>query len=242
MLRSRVTRGIDVARLSNAVARPGIDPRIWVSYGTLLSEPYIETIEGRQDIVADVLLVPSMQEETARVGAIYAGNGFGFYCPLHIEDEVLVAAPSGDPDEGLVIMQRLWSPADPPPTEVSDNPEDVTLVVEEGKNLRLNVKGSGNVVLAVEDGKVKLGGDDAEKGVARMDDTTANGTLNLTADTATVGGVPVTTLTLTYTPPGGGLSQVTSVALSPCVAEEIPALSINLSGVIDSSSDQVESV
>jgi len=144
MLRSRVTRGIDVARLSNAVARPGIDPRIWVSYAYLLSEPYIETVEGRQDIVADVMLVPSMQEETARVGAIYAGNGFGFYCPLHAEDEVLVVAPSGDPDAGLVIMQRLWSPADPPPQEVINNPEDVTLVVEEGKNLRLTVKGAGS--------------------------------------------------------------------------------------------------
>lgn len=157
MLRSRVTRGIDVARLSNAVARPGIDPRIWVSYAYLTSEPYIETVEGRQDIVADVMLVPSMQEETARVGAIYAGNGFGFYCPLHAEDEVLVLAPSGDPDAGLVITQRLWSPADPPPQEVVVNPEDVTLVVEEGKNLRITVKGAGNVVLAVDAGKIYLG-------------------------------------------------------------------------------------
>ena len=232
----------DMARLANALSIPGIDPRIWVSYAYLTSEPYIETVDGREDIIADIVLLPSQQEETARVGAIYAGNGFGFYCPLHKDDEVLVVAPSGDPDEGLVITQRLWSPAAPPPQEVIDNPEDVTLVVEEGKNLRLHVLGAGNVVLAAEDGKIKLGGEDAEKGVARMDDTTDNGNLKLTADTATVGGVPITTLTLTYTPPGGGLPQITSVALSPCAAEEIPALSINLSGVIDSSSDQVESI
>lgn len=241
MLRSRVTRGIDVARLSNAVARPGIDPRIWVSYGTLLSDPYIEDKDGRQDVIVDVMLLPSMQEETARVGAIYAGNGFGFYCPLHKEDEVLVLAPSGDPDEGLVIAQRLWSPADPPPTELKDHPEDVTLIVEPEKNLRITVKGEGNVVLSAEAGKIKLGSEFAEKGVARKDDITGNGTLRLSADTL-AGPVPITTLTLTYTPPGGGLPQVTSVALSPCVAEDAPALSINLTGVIDSSSDTVKSI
>ncbi len=231
MLRSRVTRGIDVARLSNAVARPGIDPRIWVSYAYLLSEPYIETVEGRQDIVADVMLVPSMQEETARVGATYAGSGFGFYCPLHAEDEVLVLAPSGDPDAGLVITQRLWSPADPPPQEVIDNPEDVTLVVEEGKNLRLHVLGAGNVVLSAEEGKIKLGGEDAEKGVARMDDTTDNGTFSISA------AGPI--LTFTYTPPGGA-PQIKTITFD--TAPLVTGSDFTLSGVIDSSSDQVESI
>lgn len=157
MLRSRVSTGIDMASLSEAMTRPGIDPRIWVSYGVLLGEPYIETIEGRQDVLVDVMLMPSGAEETARVGAIYAGNGFGFYCPLHTDDEVLVLAPSGDPDEGLVITQRLWSPADPPPSSLAANPEDVTLVVESGKNLRLNVQGAGNIILQVDQGKVYLG-------------------------------------------------------------------------------------
>lgn len=157
MLRSRVSSTIDTVRLSTAVSRPGIDPRIWVSYAVLTSEPYIESTAGQQDVVVDLQLMPTGEEETARVGAVYAGNGFGFYTPLHINDEVLVCAPSGDPDEGLVVMQRLWSPADPPPQEVYDNPQDVTLVVEPGKNLRLNVKGAGNVVIAAENGKVFLG-------------------------------------------------------------------------------------
>lgn len=170
MLRSRVTKGIDVGRLANAVSRPGIDPRIWATYGVLTSEPYIETVDGEQDIIVDVLLLPSMQDETARVGAMYAGNGYGFYCPLHEGDEVLVVAPSGDPDEGLVIAQRLFSPAAVPPTEVVTNPEDVTLVVQEGKNLRLSVKGSGNVVIAADQGQVKLGEEAATRGVAREQD------------------------------------------------------------------------
>lgn len=167
MLRSRTSRGFDVARLSNAVSRPGIDPRIWVSYAVLTSDPYIETIEGQEDIVADVLLLPSQQELTARVGAIYAGFGFGLYCPLYKDDEVLIAAPSGDPDEGLVILQRMWSPAAIPPDQAVRTPEDVTLVVQEGKNLRLMVQGGGNVILAVETGKVYLGAETSTEPAAK---------------------------------------------------------------------------
>lgn len=159
-----------MALLSEGVSRPGIDPRIWVSYGVLTSEPYIETVEGRQDVLVNVTLLPCGMEETARVGAIYAGNGFGFYTPLHVDDEVLVVSPSGDPDEGLVIAQRLWSPADPPPASLSANPNDVTLVVEPGRNLRMSVQGAGNVVIDAADGQVKLGSDSATKGVARLDD------------------------------------------------------------------------
>lgn len=151
MLRSRVTSGIDVNRLANAVSRPGIDPRVWVSYAVCTSEPVVETRSGQQDVFVDVLLLPSGQPETARVGASYAGSGFGFYAPLHKDDEVLVCAPSGDPDEGLVVTQRLWSPADPPPEAAATYPEDVTLVVEEGKALRLNVSGGGKVYIGGND-------------------------------------------------------------------------------------------
>ena len=167
MMRSRVSTQIDMGLLSEGLSRPGIDPRIWVSYGVLQSEPYIETIEGRQDILVDVMLMPSGAEETARVGAIYAGNGFGLYAPLHMDDEVLVLAPSGDPDEGLVIAQRLWSPADPPPAAVSEHPEDVTLVVETGKNLRLNVLGQGNIILQVDTGKIYLGAPEGTEPAAK---------------------------------------------------------------------------
>lgn len=171
MLRSRVLSSIDTSRLADAVSRPGIDPRIWVSYAVLISEPVIVTDEKDQDIIADIMLLPSGTIETARVGAAYAGDGFGLYAPLHIDDEVLVVAPSGDPDQGLVITQRLWSPAALPPAEAQANPEDWTLVVEPDKNLRLNVKGSGNVYLIADTGKVILGDADATRGVARLDDT-----------------------------------------------------------------------
>lgn len=166
MLRSRVTKGLDVTRLANAVSRPGIDPRIWVSYAVLQTAPVVDTREGKQGVFADVRLLPSGVLDTARVGAIYAGNGFGLYAPLHKNDEVLVCAPSGNPDEGLVITQRLWSTSDPQPQQVADTPEDVTLVVEPDKNLRLSVQGSGNVYLTVDSGKIFLGSPDNTEPVA----------------------------------------------------------------------------
>lgn len=206
MFRSRVTSGIDVARLSNAVSRPGIDPRVWVSYGVLDSEPYIETVNGQEDIVVDVTLLPTLQEETARVGAIYAGNGFGLYCPLHEGDEVLIAAPSGDPDEGLVVVQRLWSPAAVPPDAVISNPEDVTLVVQEGKNLRLMVQGGGNVILAVETGKVYLGAETstepAAKGQTLKDYLESiKGKFDSHVHLSSAEGTPTGTPIATFTPP-----------------------------------------
>ena len=167
MLRSRVLSSIDTERLANAVSRPGIDPRIWVSYAVLTSEPYVETIEGEEDVIANIMLLPSGMQETARVGAIYAGNGFGLYAPLHIDDEVLVVAPSGDPDEGMVITQRLWSPADKPPAELAENTEDVLLVVETDKNLRIKTLGAGNVILAVDTGKVFLGAETGTEPAAK---------------------------------------------------------------------------
>lgn len=167
MLRSRVLSSIDTERLANAVSRPGIDPRIWVSYAVLISEPYVETREGQEDVLADIMLMPSGMIETARVGTIYAGNGFGLYTPLKVDDEVLVVAPSGDPDEGMVITQRLWSPADKPPAELAENSADVLLVVESDKNLRIKTLGSGNVILAVDTGKVYLGAESGTEPVTK---------------------------------------------------------------------------
>ena len=239
-LRSKVTRGIDMARFSNAVSRPGIDPRIWVSYAVLTSEPYIETVDGRQDVVVDLTLMPSLQEETARVGSIYAGNGFGFYAPMHKDDEVLVVAPSGDPDAGLVVIQRMWSPADPPPPEINASPEDVTLVVEEGKNLHLmtmgggtiyldaldggsltvNVGGTGNVNLNVDQGKIYLG---AEAGTEPAAKATSLKTYLDSLQAAIASHSHIVTGTGTITPPSTAVPFAGTAAPSITVFPSPPA-------------------
>lgn len=169
MLRSRVSSSIDFARLAAAMQRPGIDPRVWVSYAIVTEAPVIDTSATGSDagIFVDIVLLPTQMAATARVGAAYAGNGFGMYAPLRVDDEVLVVAPSGDPAEGLVVTQRLWSPSDPPPAAAATHPEDLTLVVETGKSVRLTVQGGGNVVLAVDSGKLYLGSEDGTEPVAK---------------------------------------------------------------------------
>jgi hypothetical protein len=139
-----VRRSPDVARIAAALSRPGIDPRVWASLA-IVDEV---VLEGDQGYFAAVTLLPTEATATARIGTPYAGSGFGLHAPVKVDDEVLVVAPSGNPDEGLVITTRLWSAADVPAQEATDNPDDVVLVVEPGQSVRLVVSGGGTVRLA----------------------------------------------------------------------------------------------
>ena len=154
----RASSQIDFAAMGRVLARPGMDPRSWCSLA-IVQSVVVDEAEG---VFCDVLLMPSKRRETARLGAAYAGSGWGLYAPPMVDDEVLVSAPSGDPALGLVITSRLWSPADVPPADAATHPEDVLLTVRPDKSLRLVVSGGGKVV---------LGTADASRGVARIDDT-----------------------------------------------------------------------
>lgn len=154
---SRVTGTLDTGRLGAALRGPGMDTRIWVSLA-IVKAVHVDAEEG---VFVDVLCVPLRHTGTARLGCEYAGSGFGMYAPLEVDDEVLVEAPSGDPDEGLVVTRRLHSASDPPPSEVVDHPEDVLLVVKPGRTVRIVTSGGG---------KVKLGGADADDPVALKSD------------------------------------------------------------------------
>ena len=230
----RAASGLDFNMLSKAMTRPGIDPRSWCSLAIVQSV----VIDEAAGVFCDVLLMPSKRRETARLGAAYAGSGFGFYAPVKVDDEVLVSAPGGDPAQGLVITQRLWSPADVPPAGLEATPDDVVLVVEADKSLRLTVQGGGDVVVTAADGKVKLGGDAATRGVARLDDTTAGGTLALTA-APTVPPGSGCIITATYTSPSGAVS-ISTVTLAGAVSG-VGAGTIALAGKINTASEKVVS-
>jgi hypothetical protein len=118
-----------------------MDTRTWVSLAVVTAV----VIDPNEGVFADVLLMPSNVKTTCRVGQEYAGAGFGFYTPVLVDDEVLVEAPSGNPDNGLILTRRLYSASDPPPSEVSTFPDDVLLVVREGKTCRILVEGAGQV-------------------------------------------------------------------------------------------------
>lgn len=178
-MRSRVSRTIDSARLSELVSRPGVDPRVWNEIGYVI-KVFVDTTDDGAGVYADVHLARTAttdengevtaQVQTVRVGTLYAGTGFGLYLPLQPDDEVLISYPDGDPDSGGTIVARLHSPSDKPPQEAKDHPDDLILHVKKDANLRVLAFGSGNVVVGVENGKVLLGQESGTKPVARKGD------------------------------------------------------------------------
>lgn len=168
--RKRARTSIDFGKISAAVARPGIDPRTWLTYA-LVDEVGFDENNG---MFADVTYIPTREEQTCLVGAAYAGNGFGLWAPLEVDDVVLVALPNGDSNSGPVIIARLWNAADKPPSELGSGEvptENVVCRVQAGKRLRFITSGGGNAEIVAEgDGKVLLGSDSATRGAARQDD------------------------------------------------------------------------
>jgi hypothetical protein len=153
---------LDVGRISALAQRPGIDPRVNLVTAVVREIGY----DPDNGVFADVYFEPDGPEETVLVGTSYAGNGFGDWNPLEKDDVVLVAVPLGDPNTGAVIIARMWSAADKPPSDfagptVADGVEptrDRIIRVKAGQNIKIIVSGGGNVNLTVEDaGKVYLG-------------------------------------------------------------------------------------
>lgn len=158
--RSRIGTGIDTQRLGQALARPGMDPRVWLTLAYANDESIVDSTEG---VFVDVTLSPSGQVVCARVPATYAGNLFGRYAKIHKDDELLVGIPNGDPAEGVIVVARLWSSADKPPDDATANPDEVMDVVEVDKSYRLRTSGAGKVeidsenTVTVKCDKVRLG-------------------------------------------------------------------------------------
>lgn len=148
----RVTRTPDMARLGEALSRPGMDPRSWVKIGV------VEAFHAGEDgVFADVRILPDDYVETCRVGSVYAGPGFGLYADLDAGDEVVVAFPSGDADEGPVVISRTWSASDPPPLEDRGEGPALLLRVKDGARLRIVAVGASVEVLSKADAN-KAGG------------------------------------------------------------------------------------
>lgn len=223
--RRRASTSIDVGRLSKAVQRPGIDPRVWCVRGFVKAF----NVDADHGPFVDVVLQTG-EEETARVGALYAGVGYGLYAPLEVDDEVLLAAPMGNFNSGLVVVARLWSKSDPPPKTASDKPADLLLVAKKDATVRLQVAGSGNVAVIVEDGKVLLGAETGTKPVGRVGDDVDMGKW-IHVPASGPGVVPCTLMWFgpgTPPPPPKDLSPVSGAA-------------VQLDGAIKKGSDKTES-
>ncbi len=159
LAKTRVSRQLDTVRLAETVSRPGVDPRVWVSLASVVAV----NVEQDQGVFVDVMLMPIGNEETVIMGLPYAGDGFGDYCPIEKDDTIVVMFPSGDPNEGGIIVARFWDNVDKPAQEAVDNPSDRIIKVKDGNNLRL--LGNGASVLIDKDGNVNATSKDGANAV-----------------------------------------------------------------------------
>lgn len=129
-------KSLDVRRLGAAASYPGIDPRMWIATATVMEIGF----DSNEGIFADVQLQPEGDILTALIASPYAGNGFGFHCPIEKDDTVLIAIPGGDPDAGAWVIARAWNAADKPPADAGDGDdivEDVIFKTKSGKKFVL---------------------------------------------------------------------------------------------------------
>jgi hypothetical protein len=145
MVRSR----IDASRLADIVSRPGIDPRVWILFATVEALGFDE-VEG---IFADVRYVHNGRKITAYVGSPATGDGFGDWCPLKVDQLVLVAVPNGDEENGAIVIASSWDASRRPPTEFQseDDPTEPTgdrvIMAEPGTTLRVIATEGANIVI-----------------------------------------------------------------------------------------------
>lgn len=165
-------RSIDVARMSKAAERPGVDPRIWFAKA-IVTEIGIDTTEGNQGKYADVILVPDGTPDTVFLGSPYAGNQYGMHFPVNVGSRVVIMYGMGDPGDGGVIMGQWHSPTAPPNPELvgedGEFTQNVVLRIAPGQQLiirtsgagdevNIHVEGGGDVITTVQDGgQIKMG-------------------------------------------------------------------------------------
>lgn len=107
---------LDVGRMGEMLRQAGIDPRHWLSYGTVgivkddgtfdPTDPHAIYVQS-SGVSVDVLLHPMNQPVTCRYSGQQGGSASSIYCPIRPGDEVLVGIPDGDmrmPATILLVM------------------------------------------------------------------------------------------------------------------------------------------
>lgn len=173
----------DIAKIAEAISRPGIDPRKHVELGVVVASSV-----SADGAIYDVVTADG-SHETVALSPVYGGPGYGLYAPVELDDTVLIAVPYGAPNAGGRIVGRLWDPGAAPPQDAIDNQDDLVIVVKPGRKIRIVVSGGGDAVIEARDGgHVLLGGEDASDAVQIR----ADGTTFLNALTAAIGTSPTT--------------------------------------------------
>lgn len=124
---------MDSALAAEAFKMPGIDPRQWISYGTVDAgtpeQPPIifKDADGNPSPYGPMVMVtlqPTGISLPCRVAGAVAGDGEAEWYPFVPGDEVLVAIPEGDERAGACIIGRLNQELDAFPLIVAG--QDVT--------------------------------------------------------------------------------------------------------------------
>lgn len=158
----------DTSRIGAALERPGLDTRTWSTLAVV--NTVVVTDEGQ---ICDVTTISGI-EETAVAAPPYGGAGYGLHLPIEEGSMVLVEFPEGEFATGGRIVAHIQDKGSPPPQVAQDKPEDVALVVRPGQTVRVIVSRGGSVVIhAEDDGRILLGNEAAELGVARQTDQIA---------------------------------------------------------------------
>lgn len=106
---------VDVQRLAQALAGPGIDTRTWVGVGTVgARDPQGEFVIDPESVfasqlgaVVDVRLEPSGRMITAKWNGLSVGRYGSILFPIRAGDDALIAFPSGDPNDGSATIIAL---------------------------------------------------------------------------------------------------------------------------------------
>jgi hypothetical protein len=110
--------------LGEGLAKPGMDPRQWVSFGIVESgteDATAQVVEFDTELgpLVSVTLQPSGVSVACRVAGQVAGNLEAEYNPFQAGDEVLVVVPEGDEMAGCTIIGRLSNALDAWPGAVA---------------------------------------------------------------------------------------------------------------------------
>lgn len=167
------------------------------------------------DVLLSIIIQPERTPITARLGSFGGGPGLGIWRIPPVGSEVMWICPHGDIEEEDVLVIGTLSGTEVP-QDIQDNNDQMVIVDDKKIQIRSNDE---DVNIDAENGLVNLQGGD--KGVARLEDTTDNGTLVFFPGT---GGA-----TLAFIPPGGVVPPATP-----------PTINIPLSGEINSASTKTK--
>src|SRR5512142_901340 len=105
----------DQRTAAEALSHPGIDPRVWFSYGLVAQDSPYEFDPDYGPLIA-VELQPSGVLVNARVGMQVAGDGEGEYHPFVEGDEVAVLLEQGNERGNCLIVARCSNSRAPFPS------------------------------------------------------------------------------------------------------------------------------